>query len=701
MNTLTLELIAYNHPDYGDGDSISLPIVNHVHKRIERFIYQNSVKEQSVPIAYIENEPLNARTNLQIVDRTWSIPANSLKQSETNAAITIVNSNAYSSAYKDILATNKTFIDSNGRTRPLFFRHVLPDNTVQCELQIRTRGNKLLVDSGYLLDLDGSSIYTNYLNWYNLETDSYRLYYVISTDSDGNSQETLLNPIPVAKEADWNDIDLTTGKLKSSYPVFSKEKSGSGYSFYFSFADQWYIKPLEKALITAKESAGVDADEPWFMRFGNGDVSTNVNNAVRRYYVPEFNKQSFIPSKPIRFSPYEKLIKINDQVLATTRRNLKIAPTEGLHLTLYIYDSDGVLIKVLSTDPSLDNVRYNDTSVFYDTGSIDSWDNASGLISLGIELHSSWSFNAKYFYYADDYEYTALNFNPLLNPDVFDFTYVFYIIPDTNVEDKAIHHLKIDSGGVIVEASQSLGLTYPNLQLLNADNTYNENTIIGTKYLSEIDTNTFIHRFSAGYPNDYGYGILSEISVIDIALEDNQLDIDVRRKGDAISPNKFKEAIARNPRILQSYLGYGEDGQEVPRNGVMIIRPPITLLEDYGGVFTEEEAENLLRMHHPSYNAAIIEWDYPAVDLSGWSNSVANNLLTWTWEGPDYDYRLYRKQGVSNKWELVTTLSSPAEGTLTYNDTDVQTNEVWYYSVRIFDGSVEYPASNSLAIRVS
>lgn len=700
MAQFTAELLAQSNKSYSVPLKITLPVVNHVHKRIERFTYQRFVSSAATPISYLENKALDSRSNIQIVDKSWTIPTNSQKRIALRAPMVVVTSNAYSSCYREISATDRTFVDEAGKVRPLFFRHELPSDTTQCELQIVTHGNKVVLDTGYVLDLDSNSIFTNYENYYDLDTGAYRLFYVISTDSLGGTTRELLNPVPTARLASYEDLDLTTGKLTTDYPLYSREKSGSGYTFYFNKSATWFIRPLERSLISARIPAGRDATDPWFIRFTDGDLSANVNSAVRRYYIPEFDKQPFIPSNPTKFSPYGRMLVINPSVIAATRDSLNIDPENGLHLSILIRDVEGSLVRALTTDTSLIDSRYSDTDVFYETDKIVSWDNKRGLVSLGLELHRSWSISAKYYYDADDYEYSLLDLNPLTNKDVFKHTYVFYMLPDIDTEDRGIHYLKIDANGIICETSQSLGLNHPNLQLLNADNSFNVDTIIGLKYVSDTEIDTFTTLYSAGFENSFGYGILAEVSVLDISLLEDQRVVDVRRPGGVLDKDSLVESFEANPAVLQSYLGFGEDGQEVPQTNVMIIKAPLTLLEDYGGVLNQESAESMIKTHHPSANAAIIEWEYPASDIDGWSE-VANTIgVSWTWEGPNVDYRLYRRGNPTGSWELVDIQSNPAEGELSYLDSDVSGSEVWYYQVRIYNGSVEFPAGNSVGIKV-
>jgi hypothetical protein len=695
MSTITLSLITTP----ATGVSVTLGVTSYVHKRIEKFIYTDSVKGEAVPISYLENQSFDAWQNLQIVDRSYSVPANSDKRSGRRAAYRVVESASVSSQYRTIQATNKTYINERGHTKPLFFRHDLPADTVQCELYILQNGNRHDVDTGYILDLDNDIIYTNYKNFFNPDTGAYKIFGLVCTDSEGVAVHTLLNPKPVAREADWQDIDLDTGLLTTDYPVYSRERNSSGYTFYFSTGSVWYIKPVDKSLIKALRPSGKEAGDPWFLRFSNGDLTTVVNDSARRYFVPEYDAQPFIPSKPTSYSPYKNMLFVNKSMIAATRDNLNIDPDAGLHLNIIIKDPDGILIRALTTDQSLAGARFSDSDVFYEADKIDSWDNQGGFVALGMELHASWSLEATYYYTADDFEYNLISLNPLNNKQAFNHTFIFYAVPDVNANDRGIHHLVVDHGGTIIECSQGQGISHPNLQLHSSSGVYNANTVIGLKYTSEIETDTFMTRYTAGFENNYGYMVVAECAALDISLIEDQFEVDVRRAGYSIVPAVFKDVIRNNPKILQSSLGYDEKGQEVPENSVMILKAPATLLADYGGKLSQDEAEGLLKLHMTSAGYALIDWVYPVVELTG-SNLVSSQIdLTWTWEGPDLTYRLYRRASDADEWILIDTQVSPVEGTISYTDLAVAIDEIWHYEVRVFD-DVEFPAGHSLSVKV-
>lgn len=694
MGSITLELISPS-----SAEEITLPLQVFVQKRPERFIYSQHVRSGSVPIAYIENQELDSWKNIQVSNRTYGLPVNAPRVLSRRLGWMEVKSAAFSTEYKEVAITHVTGVDNQGVKRPLFWKHILPDGVVEASVYSVQSGNKLDVDTGIKKDLDAEVIYTNYRNFFDPDTGAYQLFYVVSTDGDGNSHHELLNPVPVVREATWEDIDLTTGALKDGVEVYVRERSSSGYTFYLSSGNTWYVRPIDLSLIQPVLPSGKDPDESWYMRFSYGDVSGLANSEVRRYWLPEYDTQPFFPYKPYVYSPYRKMLWVNSRTLASTRKNLAIDPDENLHLTVFVWDSDGVLIRVLTTDDSLDGTRYSDTDVFYESDKILSWDNEDGFIALGIDLLPSWEFDASYFYEANDLEYTGVSLNPIENPDALKYMYVYYIVPNVDEDDQAIHHLVVDQAGTIIDCSQSAGSSYPNLQLRNSDGTWNPDTIIGMTYASDQHTDTFLDQYTVGYNNDHAYYVLAEVVVVDTSIVEDMEVIDVSRRGGVIDQDSFASAVQANPKILQSRLGYGESGQEVPENGVMVVQVPLSLTEDYGGELTEDQVKELVRTHLPEGCVVVLRWEYPASTLTGTSSTAGQVQLSWTWEGPSLTYSLYRRASPINEWELVTTSSNPAEGTITYTDT-VTSGETYYYGVRITQDGVEYPFGNSLGIRV-
>lgn len=706
MAELTLELIASLNETYEEARSISLELVQHVHQRVERFRYLDDIKPVAVALDYLENPELDSWRHLQIANRTYGIPMNSDKNAEVRKDWIKTVSTSLSAEYKRVLVTNETGVDDFGQVRPLFYRHALPENVTECYLEIVQRGNVQRVDGGYKVDLDKSNIYTNFENFFDSDTGAYTLFYVTCTESDGTATHQLLYPQPVAREADWQDIDLTTGRLTEDYPVYSVERNASGYTFYMNSGDTWYWRPIEGSLIQPRLPAGRDPSDPWYLRFSAGDVTTVVNGRSRRYYVPEFDQQNYSPSKPYIYSPYERILWVNERVVTATRRNIAVDPQNGLHMTIFVSDFENTLLRVFTTDKSLHGKRYSNTDVYYESDQIRSYDNAGGFVSLNTKLHPSYELAAQYYYEADDYEYTRIDLNPLMNKDVKDKMIVFYMVPDCDPDDRGVHHLVVNQEGIIVYCSQDLGFSYPNLQLFEGDGTtVNPGTVVGTKYISDIETSTFLTDYAAGYQNDYGYGILAEVVILNLDDQNDTYIYDVRREGGRLRDEYMAAALRGNPRILQSAVGYGEDGQEIPKNKVVYIEAPLKIRDDYGGNLPKARAEELITRHLDGSCYPVIDWTYPAPELTAQSIASSDVNLTWTWEGPDLSYRIYRRTNPVGEWEEIYSIAGGATpSSMSYTDEGVEAEDVAYYTVRVEEqvngSTILYPRTHQVAVKV-
>lgn len=700
MASITLELIASASGDYDFTTSITLPMVFYVLKPIEQFRYQVDVPSSSVPIVYVENKPLDSHKNLVIVDKSYLVPENSKHLLEAHGRIIKLASSSFSGSYKDIAVTNVVYTDDKGRDRPLFFKHRLPLGVTQVSLTRAFNGNRQLVDTGYLVDLANSAVYTNHLNMWHEPSGSYSVYLVHYTTADGTTAREILNPMSVVNEATWEDIDQTTGNLVDTALLYTKEKTASGYTFYFNKAATWYIKPLDSGLLSMLKPSFRRAYEPWYPRFTNGDVIGTSNSNVYRYWLPDYDQQPFFPYKPIIYSSYGLFDQITPRIIVAPRNNISIDPNVGLHIELRITDADDVLVKVFTSDESKAGARFSDTAIYYEVDGFDSWDLRSGMLLLNTSLLPEWKISGSFYYTANDLELQTVDLNPINNALVKDHMYVFYCTPNANEIDSAIHYLIVNHSGIIVFCSQSLGLTYPNLMLLNQDGSYNTHTVVGKAYVSATSTDTFLDQYAAGYGNSYGYLILSEVNFADIAAEQDQLVFDVSRPM-GINPNYYTDAFADNYRLLQSEFGYGTEGQEVPVNGVMIIDAPLSLLEDYGGTFAQQEAEDHLRKHMTAAGYGLIRWRYPASPITAISDTVGLIRISTEWVGPDLTYYIQESTNANDAWVTVETFTDPARtDDLTFGDTRTSGSILYYRTIIEDANGITYPEYNIVSIEV-
>ena len=697
MNKFTLELILQPNQNYGTNGSIELGVVNHVKKYIDRFLYKRNLLPGAIGLDYISNEDLDSDRSLQIVNRSYTVRANSQQIARYASEWDFTRARSYTSSYKDILATNKTYIDRGGQVHPLFWKHLLEPGANNLVINKVTNLGTDKVETGYLFEREEGRLYTSFRNSYNQNTGTYELYFVTYNIDNGQGYNELLDLRPAVEEATWEDIDLDTGFLVDTYPTWYRSEASGGWLYNFSQPGPWYIKPITASLIQPLSPSGDDSRSPWFLRFTAGDVIAWANSQQRRYKVTEYDQQSYVPYKPYRFQIQDKLRHVNENVLQTRRESIRLDTSSSLDIQILVYNSDNQLVKAYSTDQDLNGIRYSDTQVFFEVDKISGVDESTGLIKLATKVYSQYTYYGNYYYKSTDYELTSLALNPIYNKKMKDHIAVFYIIPDIDDSDTSIHWLLIDAGGKIVDCSQGDdGIVYPNLKLLNSDTTYNSNTIIGSSYISD-----FIPTYTAGQNNTYGYMLLAECSVNHLAIKENMQVVDIRTKDYfGTDYQDLKYVFTRNPKLLHSFYGFGPDGLTVPRNKVIIVQPSLALLEDYGGNFSEEQVENYLKENVPSSTQVIIDWSYPACEFSCQSTTAQEVDITCNWEGDDLTYKFYRHELGIDTGTLIDTQVDPVEGNVVFTDTGLDSGTVYTYSVTITSNGVEYPTGNKISVKV-
>lgn len=688
---ITLELILDGSP-YGGNVVLTLPMEDYVQNRVERFVYLRDIKPEAVPLDYVEFENLSVENSIQLVDKSFGVPGNALRmlagQSGDSLSVSFV------SEFDKLLITDKTALGKGGTLVPLYWAHELPAGTVKAKVYQQVSDNFDDLHEGVKYDYEAGKIYSNYRNQFNPQTGAYALYFVTTEAEDGSTTTGLLASKPAAHEATWEDIDLTTGRLNPESVSYIKTEAADGFLFSMSRSGRWYYQPTERSQLRPLLPAAKSSEDPWYLRVSVASVQGVINGARRRYSLPEWHTQAYAPYKPIMYSSDSPTWFVTNNVVKTVRPHLSINPDAGLHLDVLIQDHNGDYLFAFTTDTSKVGSRWSDTDVFWEDH-ISSWDNYNGFIQFDIDIQPSWEINVQTFYEAVDFQYGRVNLNPALNPDVANKLVVFYVIPDTADADRGLHHLIVNDRGEIEYCSQSQGISYPNLQLTDGVS-YNSSTVIGLQYSSELSSDTFLGRYVAGFDNDNGYLILAEVVVTDQPAQDEYLVYDVRREGLRVTD---ASVLFQNARIQQSLVTNHENGMWAPVNKAMIIEPPLSLLEDYGGSLTKEAAERYLVAHLDTSVYPVIRWVWPQVELQATSVTEGEVELSWLYPGIVDSIILYRKENLVGEWVEITTIASPTVVDLQYTDT-VTSGEVYHYGAAVVVDGVEYPVPYSITIEV-
>lgn len=691
-NAVNLELTVE-----GPKQSKILSVHSHVNKYLETIIYSKRIQEAACPLDYFENSKINSDNNMFIFDKSFTLDDNIDILSKFENKFFKVENKLINCPYKDILITNVIQKSKDGNEIPLFYKHKLPENTKEVDIEIVTNmsDKKEFI---YKIDYEADVIYTNSKNIYDPKTEQYLIYYIISVSEDGSPTKEILTPVKNVQEATWEDIDLISGKVKENLIRYTVEKNNSGFTFRMTESGPWYWKGSDYSNISILKPESISYKNAWNIRIKNGEFKTFSNGKFVRYHVPEFKQQAFNPFSPYNFGLNRYIYYVNDKTLCLTHKNSAIYPEKRLHLEILVYDENENLIQVFTTDEAKEGLFFRDKNIKYKTDAIEDWDNESGIIVFNEKLAAEYTYYGNYFSELKTYEMKEISFNPLQNKDVKNYSWIIYCIPNLDDHEKAIHYLGVDKAGIIRYCSQGSSSGYPNFGIKNIDGSFNEQTMIGKKYKSfQRNTFSFVNNYSSSVKNDFQYLVLGEIYIVEKELKSNSFLADVRVKERNIKKDKVSSVVIRNPRILQSKYCYGDEGQEYSKNNVLVYNIPITVLKEYGGSFSEEEVLNTLKKTSPLSKKILLNYSYKVPSIVIDNTEEGKNKFKLSWEGPDLIYRIYKKDKDKKGFEMISKIENPTES-FVFEDTDIKKMD-YYYRFSIEENGVEYPKSNIFTVR--
>lgn len=671
-NSLTLELISNGPIQY---QSVGLAL--HVKKPLEKFLFKKKLDEGAIPLEYFENKRINAKDEVFIFDRSHLSYRDSALID--NSKFKTFTGGSLSTQYREVLITHKTGISNQGAEVPLFYKHSLKSDTIEVDIKI---SSNIDIDTSFIykIDIKSNSIYTNANNFFDKKSGRYKIIYIEEIDSEGNSETSLMQIRPVIAEATWEDVDQATGKINSSLDKYTTEQTSSGYKYYLKGSEKYYWTPESTNLLSIKEILGNRSNESWTPVISNGSAYRNVDGRGYRYYISEYNQQAFYPAKPYSNSSQKAMQFVSSNILDSNLKKIEIK--NNLPIDIFVYDEDGSLIDIFTSNESKDGLSLN--GVEYRTKVIEGYDSESGLIYLNTTLDSGYTYKCDAFYRKQEFELKELNLNPVLNKNNRHHKFVIYCIPNASIWERSIHYLVVDENDIVVNCSQSVGLTYPSLQGEFEDK-INELSIIGKSFSYGEDSfselYSFLHR-----ENTNQYMILGELYLTSPSDPEDSFVFPIERDMDFF---KNKKKIYRSNRnILQSRFGYGLNGQNYAENKIAIVEIPIELLKEYGGDLERFEVLNYLDYFSQSSLNKIVKYVHPTVKVEyrGDSESIK---FKFRWPGPDCRVEIQKRN--DGEFTTVDTLSEEENVSLFWEDKKAIRNSLNVYRFRVLKNNIKYP----------
>ncbi len=208
---------------------------------------------------------------------------------------------------------------------------------------------------------------------------------------------------------------------------------------------------------------------------------------------------------------------------------------------------------------------------------------------------------------------------------------------------------------------------------------------------------SFKERFSSDTSNNYQWFVLGEAytkpssKVKDLAL------IDLRMHGGVIKESRYQDAIKIDPRAVWARPEViSTRGQTIPGDSVAVVKVPFTLLEDYGGEFTEQNIMDIVEKRHLATGTVPVIIYHGAIpEIESISSTTTTITVCWASEGTEYSYNVYRSSFKTGPWTQANTapIVSSAYGNC-YTITGLVSGLTYYVCVTSISASgIESPKS--------
>lgn len=636
-------------------------------RRRENISFGANLIPTSVNIAYASSQDISAANSISIADRSTE----SLYVSNTvidTGYTTIESSKTFTISTDSFLVTDVfTTTQNTVDVVPLFYKHILDDG----KLPRDSDGN---IDTGYVLqeieildqfltvkkvteksvDYTKGIIYLNLLSEY-IDLLNYTLFFIrykIKTSSNEVVVYTdLLDILPVYNIADFDDLNESLEIINDGRKVYLIDEGTGGFTITLPTISTYAYKQIGTERLEILPPIKGEKDNGWFVRITNNTQYTNIDGTVHKYSIGEFLTQTFNPYPPLKVSLLETPTILTDSLIKLDHPKVIQDDLAELFVSVYINDASGNGLAAYTTDSSLVGTTASNDIVYKqwnrtDLQGIKSIDHYTGIIEIeGIDLEDSYIVQVSYYYSEETYEYSLINFNPLLNQSALIGLTSIFVDPDTPSTEKeqTLYYLHVDDGGKVIESNYSL---FDNdTELWEGKTMYYEElpsfltTASGdVGQANYVDPNTIIYFISSFTTvvsgNNSNFLVLGDISVAPNTSIEDVTTLDSRLRGGGIIETEYDNALNNNIEAQWVWDEGNWDGVPYPGNASYYIEVPVGLLTGAGGSFTQNEIKQIVDRH----TAAGI---YPAIEAYGVDIAIDSVIPTASgiilkWESNGY-----------------------------------------------------------------
>lgn len=664
-----------------------------IYRRRENILYDRLYDADNVGVAYLKTgDEVLANENISILDRSDTLINNKVQIVDP---IIVENVSSYIFKTDQLLITDQILTLTDSSKIGLFWQHIIStENVSRISSSDYTLASGITLSDVQILDKDFDEIeiqqirvdynkgliYNNLQN--NIDKQIYYIRYSVRSGSDVETYTEILNNQKIYTLATFDDLDEDLNIINDGRKVYISNKLTESFQIMLPNAQDYGFQILPRAKIELLSFDRLDLTFPWFPRVSNGNFFIRRDSQEYRYYIAQFNNQSWNPEYPYKKIEGEPSTYINNRLFQLNRDKIQNNPTDSIYLDILINDQDDGGLIAFTTNPSLHLTTASNKAIYYyysfsSKVGMRSVDYLNGLVDVeGYVLDSSYKIYATYYFEEEDFEFDDLDLNPFNNNDILNNRLVLFINPDLDdtESEKTLYYLLIDKDtNQVIESDWSEFNNLAQKMISGKDLFYRgiPDSVSSSSY--EIFSDIYTVEGSGDYfvIGDMTVGLGSRIQDLEIR--------DIRIPGGGLIQDRTSDAKLENPETIW-YWDIGKfDGESYPGNASYYVEVPVSIFSGAGGIFTQKQVRDIIEKHTALGVYPIVKAYGVDPYIKDIQPSTTSVYIEWYSYGTDKKYNIYYSIKPNGPWikSNSSLVSDDSSGNL-YTITGL-TSGVYYY----------------------
>jgi hypothetical protein len=636
-----------------------------IFRRRQNISYLGRYEDGNVGISYLESVPIFASTAVSLLDKSSSLVAN---RAEYVAEDIVLRDTSLCTFDTDQLwITDRIVTSTDGSSVPLFFQHIIDTDNVPRGVDYALQSNTTLSEVKILdkdfeeifveesdIDFDTGIVYNNLVNKADIQNGSYDVYYIqysVRIDDDIFTYTEILNNTEIYSLATFDDLDDDLNIIQDGRKVYLVNNIDNQYEIVLPDFGDYGFRVKNSSKIQLEDFDNLDLSFPWYPNVLNGSFYAQVSGIVYRYYIAQFNSQSWNPESPYKKKVSEVSEYISPLLFKLNKENIYI--TSDYPLDIQIDDENGDGLIAFTTDSSLDGTTAANGATYYywsfdDKIGVRSIDLLNGLIDVeGYDLDSPYKIYSTYYYEEKFFEFSDIDLNPVNNPDILEQRLILFIYPDdeSTSKEQTLYYLLIDKRSRVIESDWE---DFDNTTGL-LDNGHELYYLSVPSFITpESGYEIFIDDYTV--EGDGVFLVIGEMVVNPDSDVDDLTKMDVRVAGGGLKEDYVDAAKEKNSEVVWYWDLSKWDGQPYAGTASYFVEVPVGVLSGAGGTFTQQQVKNIVDKHTALGVYPIVRAYGVDVTITDVTPAPTSVTIEWATHGTDKYYNIYYAKDKAGPW---------------------------------------------------